>query len=166
MQTKNIVIVVVIIVTALILGVLAGNLLKQQRASVSEETPTEPSPTQPAPTPPGSFLEGLPPPPGENASEEEKRAFFDAVQQMAIETETIEVGSSCTLSPVIAKIKPGTSFTFANNDSVDHVVTTFTDKELMISAQDSVTIESPTSGGIYGVVCDTMQKGLIMLPQQ
>ena len=162
MQTKNIVIVVGIIVGALILGVLTGHILKQQRDSTNEEPPIEePSPTPPAP--PSSLLEGLPPPPGEDATEEEEIAFAEAIRQQAMETETIEVSSSCAVSPMIAKVGLGVSLTFTNKDSIEHNVTTFVDKVLVLSPQDSSTIETPTSGGIYGVACDGNEKAFIVV---
>jgi len=101
--------------------------------------------------------------PGENVPGEEEVVFFDAVVQMAAETETIAIDSSCIFSPMVIKIEQGTSLVWRNNDSLEHVVFTFIDQRLKIPGQDSGSMEVLSPEGIYGAQCDGVHKGFILV---
>ena len=140
-------IILILIVAVLVAGAVGSSILKQAKDSVENaESP-----------------QSLPQPPGENASDEEGAAFFDAVAAMAVATETIEIDSSCELSPMVIKVEPGASLVLRNNDSLEHLVTTFVDQELRIPGQDSGSVEAPSQEAIYGVTCDGAGVGFILV---
>lgn len=139
------------IVGVVIIGIVAFLILLGSGLSPGE-TPYEVSSPQ-----------NLPQPPGENASEEEREAFFDAIVRMAVETEIIAIDSSCIFSPMVIKIERGASLVVKNNDSLEHVVSTFIDQGLTIPGQDSGSIEVLSPEGVYEVECDGMKKGFILV---
>ena len=149
-NSKQVLLIGFVMVGALVLGVLAGNLLKSyQKPSVQVVQQGEQSSANRSLVD-GSLPEGLPIGPSEDASEEEKTAFGRSIRELGVDTDSINI-TDCNISPVVARVKLGNFVRFVNDSAEAHELSVF-EEELTVSAYDSVSVEAGLPG-IFGIAC-------------
>ncbi len=106
-----------------------------------------------------------PPPP--NATQEQSKAFFDAVVKTAKEAPFLEV-ADCKANLKIIKVANNSSLRVKNSGNTVRQINLF-NKNYTINAQgeQTVPINIDNTPGIYGVGCDSLRDramGLIFIP--
>ena len=107
----------------------------------------------------------LPVGPGEDALVEELTAFYELVNDLSVEGDTIELGTLCEVSPLVLKIQSGTSIKIINKDAQDHRIELFSETQ-EVPIQSVITFETAsfTGGGIYGLSCEGFgEQGYVLI---
>ena len=96
--------------------------------------------------------------PPKGASEAAKKAHFEKVIPLAVESDTLDVGK-CIGKPVVLKVKAGAAFTVRNNDERDHTIQMSDKLQFIIPAHGTkmITPEFDYGPGVYGYGCDNSQ---------
>ena len=95
----------------------------------------------------------LPMPPGANASKDEFNQFGQKINAMAQNTNVLEIGAGCVVSPLVARMNVGAQLTFKNNDSIVHKISVGEVSDIPAHGQKTTTAQLK-GPGIYGVNCD------------
>ncbi|MCH7828653.1 hypothetical protein IH982_02145 [Patescibacteria group bacterium] len=167
-KTKKVIIIILILGAALILGNVVGISFKQFQQQEEKKT-GEGEIGQPAPS--SSVSPEIASPtrtrgdsvpligelsllPTENASEEEKTAFNAQMGRLTVETNTMEIGEGCVLTPLVVRPLKGLPFTFKSTASVDHLILVG-DKNVFVAAGEEKSIDTqfPNGPGWYGISC-------------
>src|SRR5690349_9391026 len=61
-------------------------------------------------------------PPAKDASDQERKAYFDLVTGAAQKSSVLTLGKECAPEPLVISLVQGSSFTIKNKDTVDHTV--------------------------------------------
>jgi plastocyanin len=108
----------------ILLALLAYVLLNNRSLPVTEETPIVLTPPQ--------------------ATPEAAVQYQAAVEKLAVESETLEVGTACTMSPLVLKLKEGNTLAVHNGDTVDHTIAFEDQNFFSVSAQQTRSIDLKT----------------------
>ena len=120
-------------------------------------TPTPTPPAIPMATPSLTSDQQLvlkPPPSG--SQKEAIGAYFNAVQKLAVDAKTIEIGQGCFANPIVVRAKQGSQLTIINKDSRDHELNFDGPSKVGLVAGHSATISINFSHGpgLYAYTCD------------
>lgn len=149
-------------VRAILLGVgalalvVSGYLLYSNGFGISDvEAPTSPQGDQVPSSEEPSTSSDILRTPGQNASEEELREYYQRVEALAVATSRVEI-TDCVANPVVVKISRGNSISFVNTDSATRTISmggvpTYT---LQGGATLEVTPEFSQGAGLYAYSCD------------
>src|SRR3989338_7655800 len=106
----------------------------------------------------------LPPVLGPNASTKEREAFNAALNKLAKEQNTMTIGKKCALSPVVVTVKKDNiQLTVTNGDSIRHNMRIFDEVEIPPGAERAISTKFKTGPGTYGLVCDSVLSGYVMV---
>ena len=99
----------------------------------------------------------LKPPPPAGSKDEDIGRYYATIDRLAKNTNTIELGSQCYASPVVATIKYGSKLKVINNDTRDHALNFDGPTEHAIPSKGSITITVDFSHktGVYVYGCDS-----------
>ena len=92
-------------------------------------------------------------PPSQNATEEDKIKFSEAIRNAGSEVDTVKISESCAFDPFVARVKQGKQLKFKNDGSKETTVAIHKDL-LTIPPKGSKTLDTNSVNmGIYGLVC-------------
>lgn len=172
MSNKATLLVLIFVLLAVAGVIIIGNSSVTSILGIPPRTPSAPNPDVSGSTPPATpgsvkinpSAGGLPPVLGPNASVHEREAFNAAVYKLAKEQNTMEIGKSCALSPLIAVVKQNNiQLTVHNRDSVQHRIRIFDEVEVPPGTVRAISTKFKTGPGTYGLVCDDVLSGYLLV---
>lgn len=107
--------------------------------------------------------------PGEGASEEAFDKFFNQVNESAVEGNKVVI-KDCVASPLVLKIKEGSTLTVDNQGTVD-INFGFDNERTLVKAgtSEKIVAKYKNGHGIYGYLCDNSSlnrsMGLLLITQ-
>ena len=147
-KTSVIVLIIVVVVVGIFVAVRLAKI-----GNVNSVVSPAVQPGQPSATAPFTLASGLPQPPAPNAPSDEVGRFGQKIALLAKDTNVIEVGMGCVLTPAVAKLKVGSLLTLKNKDASVHRVSLLEMTELPAHGEKIITAQFK-GAGIYGVNCD------------
>lgn len=96
-------------------------------------------------------------PPPRGATEDEFRTYFQAVQRVTVDTDSVDIVAGCSISPSVVRLSPTSHMTFNNTDIVDHTISFDKDFSFVVSAGHSTTTIvnlTDVTEGLFGFGCD------------
>jgi plastocyanin len=93
--------------------------------------------------------------PPAGATADQIRAHSDLVQKLAKKTGNVNIGSSCSVDPIVLQLNAGQDFTLTNKDSADHILN-IGEIKLTTPANSQKTFKADfgKGAGNYGYSCD------------
>ena len=104
-------------------------------------------------------------PPGADASDKERQAYFDLVTSQATAADMLVLGANCTPVPLVISLPLKKTFTIKNTDTVAHTMRLDKDHTYTIEAGKSKEIAADFGheAGLYGYGCDSSTKAVGMM---
>lgn len=97
--------------------------------------------------------------PSSNASAEEKKKHSDLVNKLGNQSGATTLNiSGCNPTPIVSRVKQGSSFKIENPDQLDHTIYANPAKKIVIKGNSESTLSTSDFGsslGDYGYNCDT-----------
>lgn len=149
-----------------IIAVFLGYKIYQQQASFKQiASQTKPTPTvqvQQSSQPQDSSAEEnlIKAAPPQDASEQDRTAYYQKLQGLAKDAATIEI-TNCTLNPLIIRTKEGTVLSIKNNDGIEHTVVSGTDK-LKVPANGMISTKIGLFNKFISFSCTGGTQGLLI----
>lgn len=147
-----------IVALAVIAVILGYNIYQQQKTYQAPLTNQKQSQTKtvesPAPTSKASKTDVLTFP-GPNATADETKKFSEHVNQIAQETDTLNIGK-CSPSPLALKTKLGASINLRNDDTTTHKIIFNPEYQFTLNAGETKAVKADFGhgDGIYSYICD------------
>ena len=90
-----------------------------------------------------------------NGTDAEKKAHFDLAVSLAKDSNIVDV-AGCLGSPLVSRVKKGSSIVLKNTDNVDHEIIFNESVKYTVGASSQQTIQGPfeKGSGLYGFGCD------------
>jgi plastocyanin len=97
-------------------------------------------------------------PPGQNATADQQRTFFDLVKKQAKTADAINLNKCEKVSPLVFQVKQGQDYKVQNSDTVAHTISLRgTSFEVEVPAGTTKTVKADfDKTGAYGYVCDNL----------
>ncbi|MCE9644327.1 hypothetical protein K8Q93_03760 [Candidatus Parcubacteria bacterium] len=94
-------------------------------------------------------------PPSQNATAAEQKAFFDVVVSAAKTVPALEIGTSCSVKPVVLALKKGAPLKIKNTATVEQTIAFNKDSVYSVPAGETkeFKVAFAQNGGIYGYGC-------------
>ena len=95
-------------------------------------------------------------PPPSGSQKEAMKEYSIAVQRLAVDAKTIEIGQGCFANPIVVRAKQGSQLTITNKDSRHHELNFDGPSKIGIVAghSETITINFSHGPGFYGYGCD------------
>lgn len=108
----------------------------------------------------------LPVGPDEGVDEQQTAQFVETLRQQAVVASTVTIADSCTLTPRVVQLDSGSALTLQNEGAAEHEVSMALEgnnQAVIIPAGESREIEIGLAGGIFGITCDGIESGFVLV---
>jgi hypothetical protein len=154
---------IIIIILSFLAGILSLALYQQLNEAPADVTTDKSIPTETRDLTQDE-LGSITNPPGPDASEPERQAYFDIVARAAVPAEYLDI-TACLPSPIAFLTEHKQPMTVKNNDATEHTLRINQDHVYTIPPESDKTIiaDFGFGAGFYGYACDESEDTAGML---